>query len=187
MKKIFLLCFLSLSIFANAEHMKFKGVEINGSMKSFVKQMEEKGFTKVSDEGIGMMIGKFTGQDVALGIYETPMSKQVSRVMVMYYGALINESWDIISNQYHTLKGNLTEKYGKPTDVIEKFEYPYSEKDHPLFAFKQEKAEYKTRFEAPNGGVTLMIIQNQGHVCTAILYWDKENEDKWATEVQDDL
>lgn len=188
MKRTFaFIAFAMSALFVMAEgHMTFKGVEINGSVSSVVKQLEEKEFTKISEEkGMAMMYGKFTGQDVGLGIYATPVSKTVSRIGVIYPNE--SDTWTLVSSQYEGLKERLTKKYGEPTEVIEKFQYPYSENSHPLIAFKLEKAEYKTRFEAENGGVTLSILYNQGQTVVVLLYWDKENEAKMESELEDEL
>lgn len=188
MKKLFFFlaaALVSVSVLAEG-HMKFKGVEITGKLPEVVKQLTDKGYTKVSqDKDYVAMYGSFTGQNVVLGVYATPISKTVSRIAVIYPEG--GDSWTILSNQYEGLKERLTNKYGEPSEVIEKFEYPYSPTSHPLMAFELEKATYKTRFLTDNGGVTLSIIHYQMTTAVCLLYWDKENEDIMTAELEDEL
>ena len=188
MKKLFLLiaaALMTVSVMAEG-HMKFKGVEITGKLPDIVKQLTDKGYTKVSqDKDYVAMYGSFTGQNVVLGVYATPISKTVSRIAVLYPEG--GDSWTILSNQYEGLKERLTNKYGEPSEVLEKFEYPYSPTSHPLLAFELEKATYRTRFLTENGGVTLSIIHYQMTTAVCLLYWDKENEDKMTAEMEDEL
>lgn len=181
----FAFIFSALLIMAEG-HMTFKGVEIDGKLPDVVKQLEGKGYTKVSMEnGIAMMLGTFTGQSVMLGVYTTPVTKTVSRITVIYPEG--ENSWTILSNQYEGLKERLTNKYGEPDEVIEKFDYPYSITNHPLMAFELEKATYRTHFKSGNGGVTLSIIHYQMVTAVCLLYWDKENEAKMNAELEDEL
>ena len=188
MKKLFLLLvasFVMLNVMAEG-HMKFKGVEIDGQLPVVVKQLEKQGFITVSaDKDLATLAGTFTGQNVIIGVYATPISKTVNRIAVIY--PEIGDSWIILSGQYEGLKERLTNKYGEPSEVIEKFEFPYSPTNHPLMAFELEKATYKTRFLTDNGGVTLSIFHYQSTTVVCLLYWDKENEDKLSAEMEDDL
>ena len=188
MKKLFLLfaaALMTVSVMAEG-HMKFKGIEITGKLPDIVKQLTDKGYTKVSqDKDYVAMYGSFTGQNVVLAVYATPISKTVSRIAVIYPEG--GDSWTILSNQYEGLKERLTNKYGEPSEVLEKFESPYSPTSLPLMAFELEKATYKTRFRTENGGVTLSIIHYQTTTAVCLVYWDKENEDKMTAELEDEL
>ena len=187
MRKFILAALIAVTTLANAQgHMTFKGVEINGKAADVVKQLENKGFEKVSQEnGVSLLTGTFTGQQVIVGVISTPISKTVSRIAVMYPTG--GDSWTIVSNQYEGLKERLTNKYGEPDEVIEKFETPYSPTSFPLQAFQLEKATYRTRFKSENGGVTLSILHYKTETVVCLLYWDKENEAKMAAEVEDEL
>lgn len=188
MKKLFILLAASLAMLnMMAEgHMKFKGIEIDGKLPIVVKQLEEKGYTKVSeDQEYVALYGTFTGQNVIIGVYATPISRTVNRIAVIYLEN--GDSWTILSGQYEGLKERLTNKYGEPSEVIEKFEYPYSPTESPLLAFGTDKATYKTRFITDNGGVTLSIIHYQMTTVVCLLYWDKANEDKLTAEMEDEL
>ena len=187
MKKIFLAIILFAATLVNAQgHMTFKGIEINGSLQDVAKQLESKGFTKVSiEKDVASFVGTFTGQNVLIGAYATPISKTVSRIAVIYPEG--GDSWTILSNQYEGLKERLTSKYGEPDEVTEKFDYPYSTSSYPLLAFEMEKALYRTRFKTENGGVTLSIIHYQTATAVCLLYWDKENEAKMDAELEDEL
>lgn len=188
MKRLFFILFavlLTASVMADG-HMKFKGIEIDGKLPVVVKQLEEKGYVKVSeDKEYVALYGTFTGQNAVIGVYATPISKTVSRIAVIYPES--GESWMILSGQYEGLKDRLTNKYGEPSEVIENFEYPYSPTEYPLQAFQLEKATYKTRFITENGGVTLSIIHYQMTTAVCLIYWDKTNEDKLSAEMEDEL
>ena len=187
MRKILLLILMTVALFVNAQgHMTFKGIEIDGTVPEMVKKLEGKGYTKLPQMGeVTMLTGTFTGQDVMLGLYTTPVTKTVYGIMVIYMDNA--DSWALLSGKYEGLKERLTSKYGEPDEVIEKFDWPYSQSSSPLYALRNEHATYKTRFKTDNGGVTLSIIPNQSVLTVGLFYWDKENFAKNSAEVEDEL
>ena len=64
-------------------HMKFKGVEIDGTPKEFVQKMKNKGFTYVkNDEGTELMMGDFAGEkNCIIGIVSS--NNKVAKVGVI--------------------------------------------------------------------------------------------------------
>ena len=58
------LIFGSLISFAQSEHLKFKGVPIDGTLKEFTSKLEQKGFITLSRENNSVtMNGPFAGHD----------------------------------------------------------------------------------------------------------------------------
>lgn len=182
-----LVAILAFTSFAQ-EHMTFKGIELNGTASAMAKKLEGQGFSKYEAlKDVEVLSGKFTGQDVFLGIYSTPVSKVVCRVAVIYVNCMLADSWMVLSDQYESLKEMLTKKYGSPDEVIEEFKSPYSVQNSPLQAFKFEKATYKTRYKTENGGITLSISGFKSYITVILLYWDKQNEDLMEAELESDL
>lgn len=95
MKRVIsILFFAAISIFAMAQHMKFMGLPIDGTIDQFGKQLTSKGFTKsISDSRAGYWSynGSFNEKKVQLGVqYNIPTNKVFS-VQVTY---LCSDSMD---------------------------------------------------------------------------------------------
>ena len=95
-----------------------------------------------------------------LQVYGTPKTDLVYAISVLieYPTAKFgNNSWENVKKTYLLRKDNLTKEYGKPFQVVEKFQSPYSETNKPIEAFLKEKAEYYCWFENEFGMVGLGI------------------------------
>ena len=99
------------------EHLKFKGIPIEGSMKSFCQKLETKGFSKaVSDANSTIFRGDFAGSNATIGVVSDDDGENVSSVIVMFDGS---DEWKVLLNTYNYYKDLYTRKYGDPTEVIE--------------------------------------------------------------------
>ncbi|MDO4993822.1 MAG: hypothetical protein Q4E32_02325 [Bacteroidales bacterium] len=112
MKKSFVALFvltLSLSAFAQneSEHLKFMGIPIDGTMKSFINKLLEKELQYVTtlDDGSVVLTGRFSGNNDCL-FYVYPVQNQDK---VRQVGVIIRtlDSWLTLSTTYYKLKNNL--------------------------------------------------------------------------------
>ena len=189
MKKLLFL-FAAILMTANvmAEgHMKFKGIEIDGTLPAFVSAMKQQKFNLIQqDADVAVMRGVFNGRKAYLYIYTTASSHKVYSAVVMFEES--GDEWSTIWNLYSTYKDRLQTKYGFPTNQIEENRCSYSQ-DDPLFSIKQDKAEYKTIYEGDGGNVFVAIV-NLSYplgVQVSIGYLDAKNFALNEAEVIEDL
>ena len=93
------------------EHLKFMGIPIDGSPKSFANQLKSKGFTfdSSSNPDSIWMKGTFAGiSDSNVLIYKSPSSANVYKVRVVFPG---QDSWTQIEIRYNRFKDWLSQKY----------------------------------------------------------------------------
>lgn len=115
MKKLFFTFVLLLAAIAMGaqEHLSFKGIPIDGSVKDFCEQLKAKGFTYVSSENNYMLFeGDFTGQNVHVGVASADGGESVFAVGVIFEP---NGEWKELVKIYDHYKDLYTRKYGKPT------------------------------------------------------------------------
>ena len=188
MKKLFI--FLAAAVIAASAmaegHMKFKGVEIDGKVRTFVAALEKQNLKTVTvTEETAILTGMFNGQDSYIYVYATPTSHTVYQVVVVFTVSGIE--WSQIWNFYTTYKERLRKKYGEPYNQIEENRCSYSQ-DDPLFALRQDQAEYKTMFNGEGGSVGVGIIHIPvlgDQVC--LHYLDAQNNDLNENEILKDL
>lgn len=93
------------------EHLKFMGIPIDGSPKSFANKLKSRGFTledSLSPDVI-WMTGTFAGiSDSYVFIHKSPFSANVYKVRVAFPG---QDSWSEIENRYNRFKDWLSQKY----------------------------------------------------------------------------
>lgn len=100
------------------EHLSFKGIPIEGSIKEFCKKLEAKGFTSMgSEQNVEVFIGDFTGREATIGVAATDDGENVFSVIVFFDAS---KEWNILVNTYNYYKDLYTRKYGKPTMTKEK-------------------------------------------------------------------
>lgn len=194
MKKIILsltVMLMSLSTFAQAEspHLSFKGVPIDGTLDEYVQKMKRKGFDYLgTEDGIAILTGDFAAyKGCTVGVATLKQKDLVSKITVIFPNC---ETWAGLSNNYFSLKEMLTEKYGKPAEVTEKFQ-SYSEPrddNSRMYEVKMDRCKYVTIFETPKGDIQLYIGHNSMMSCYVMLsYFDKVNGDVVRSQAMDDL
>lgn len=101
----------SQSLPKTTEHLKFMGIPIDGSPKSFANQLKSKGFTldSSSTPDIIWMTGTFAGiSDSNILIYKSPSSANVYKVRVVFPR---QDTWTQIEIRYNRFKDWLSQKY----------------------------------------------------------------------------
>lgn len=190
MKKYFLLLFLLLSTFIYAQevdtHLKFKGIEITGSIDYFVEQLKKEGYELSRQSGdYATLTGKFANSNCSVIVYTTPKSKQVYAVIVLYDEA---SSWSSLKLDYLNFKKLLTQKYQVTPRSSETFVSPYYEGDgYELQATKNSKCFYYSIYDVAHGEIRLAIVNKRIN----IMYTDSSgnliNEREEKADALDDL
>src|SRR5690606_41600959 len=110
------------------EHMTFKGVPIDGTLNEFVSKMKNSGFNHIGIEnGIGVLKGDFAGyKGCIVGVATLKQKDLVSKITVIFPES---DTWSCLSSDYFYLIVLLTEKYGEPCEVVEKFDTRFELRD----------------------------------------------------------
>jgi len=111
---------LTLTSFAQTEHMKFMGIPIDGSLKSFCSQLKKKGFDrdpydKTIPKDSRIFIGEFAGYNSKFFVYSDAKSNNVHTVIVH----IPSYEEDVALSIYNNLKQMLIEKYSEDVGVKE--------------------------------------------------------------------
>lgn len=183
--------FFTLTIFAQTEspHLSFKGVPIDGTLNQYVQKMKQKGFDYLgTEDGIALLSGDFAAyKGCIVGVATLKQKDLVSKITVMFPNC---ETWSSLANNYYSLKEMLTEKYGKPADVTEKFQsyFEPSDDNSRMHEVRMDRCKYITTYETPKGKIQLYINHNSVMNCFVLLsYIDKINGDVIRAKAMEDL
>lgn len=193
MKKIVVTLFLLMSftlIFAqSSEHLKFKGVPIDGTLSEYVSKMKQAGFQLVgTDDGVALLEGEFAGYRGCLIAVSTLKSVNVVNTIGVVFPA--RENWSSLEGDYEHLKSMLTEKYGEPSDVVEKFQgYGDPQTDQEKWInIMTDNYTWYTIFETENGDIQLSLEKGDyGEYFVLLKYFDKINTEAVRSAAMEDL
>lgn len=196
MKKIiatlsFLMILMSSSFAQSSEHLKFKGVPIDGTLNEYVNKMEQAGFVlEETEDGVALLSGEFAGySDCIVGVKTLQKLNLVHEIIVLFPP---QDRWAGLSYDYERLKTMLTKKYGEPDECMEKFNassYTTSDDNGKMFHVKMNNCKYHSVFNTDNGSITLMI-SNEGYdnSCRVkLFYFDKKNSEIFDDAAMEDL
>lgn len=147
------------------EHMKFKGVPMEGTLQTFTNKLKAKGFTPFGvQDGVSLLKGDFAGYKDCTVVAVADKSGMICKVTVVFPTM---DKWGDLEQCYSRYKSMLSEKYGDPKDCVEKFQNDYINDD--------------------NGKIQLEIT-HQNFTCFVVLsYFDNANQEKLRQQVMDDL
>ncbi|MBS1641587.1 MAG: hypothetical protein JSR11_03830 [Bacteroidetes bacterium] len=197
MKKIFsslLFAVMVMTGFAQvkqdtSQHLTFKGVPLDGTLNEYVSKMKKSGFIHLSTtDGTAILNGDFAGyKDCHVGVSTLKQKDLVYKIAVIFPN---KDTWSTLSGNYFDLKNMLTEKYGKPSEVVEKFD-GYSqprEDDDKMYKVKFDNCKYYAIWETDKGDIQLSIAHNSVTSCFVTLaYFDKINGNIIKSSAKDDL
>lgn len=193
MKKIvvtlFLLMSFTLTFAQSSEHLKFKGVPIDGTLNEYVSKMKQAGFQLVgTDDGVALLEGEFAGYRGCLIAVSTLKSVNVVNAIGVVFPA--REDWSSLEGDYEHLKSMLTTKYGEPADVVEKFQgysTPRTNNDK-LHELLMDRCTWYTIFETENGDIQLSLEKGDyGEYFVLLKYFDKINTEAVRSAAMEDL
>lgn len=147
MKRLFLSLLISVCTLCMAQtnHMKFKGIPMEGTVESFVKKLEAKGCKYIDlTNGEAVLKGDFSAfRDCYIFVMSAPHKNEVHTVGV---NMPERETWEAVSIDYFGLKTLLTQKYGTP-ECTEEFEGEEPPTDFSkLFALLHDECKYVSTY-----------------------------------------
>lgn len=188
---IFLIAFNAYSQSANdsSKHLNFKGVPLDGTLDQFVSKMKQGGFTHVStNEGVAVLQGDFAGyKGCFIGVSTQKQKDFVYKISVVFPD---RETWSTLSGDYFELKQLLTEKYGTPTTIVEKFDRESSSRDDrsKMNEVEFDRCKYYSVWNTEKGEIQLSIDHRSILSCyVGLNYFDKINGDTMRKKALDDL
>ena len=192
MKKIiatlsFLMILISSSFAQNSEHLKFKGVPIDGTLNEYVSKMKQAGFVlEGTEDGVALLSGEFAGYSDCKTLQKLDL---VHEIVVLFPS---QDKWAGLSYDYERLKTMLTKKYGKPDECEERFNassYMIEDDNDKMCQVRMNNCKYHSVFNTDNGSITLMI-SNEGYdnSCRVkLFYGDKINSEIFDEAAMEDL
>jgi len=189
MKKIAitLIAFLTTIASYAQTHLAFKGVPIDGKLSDYVLKMKQNGFVQLETQnGVAMLKGDFASyKDCIIGVSTLKDKDLVSKIAVIFP---VQETWSSLSSNYFNLKELLTEKYGQPSESVEKFS-SYEPKDDggKMSYVHLDNCKYITTYKTDNGSIQLSINNNDYKAFVALAYVDKINGNIIRAKAKEDL
>lgn len=172
---------------AQTNHMKFKGIPIDGTLNSFVQKLKDKGYTFIEQkDGVAILEGEFAAtKGCTICVARFSDRDQVNIVAVIFPE---EETWNGITKVYYTLKDMLKEKYGTP-ECIEEFSDREPSSDFLKFlAILKDECHYMSEFSCENGMIQLTMIKlDYNTASVALKYIDNANADETRKKIMDDL
>ena len=197
MRKTLFALFLTFTFFISlaqtnadsSKHLTFKNVPIDGTLDQYVSKMKQNGFKLLSTEdGVAMFQGDFAGyKECYVGVSTLKQNDLVYKIGVLFPE---KNTWSTLSGNYFDLKQMLTEKYGKPSDVVEKFDKRFEPRDDAskMYEVKLDRCKYISIWETDKGEIQLSIDHNDVTSCfVKLAYFDKINSAIIKKQALDDL
>ena len=189
MKKIMtslIVTFIAMSSFAQIQssaHLTFKGVPIDGSLNEYVSKMKQNGFTLIrTEDEVAILNGDFAAyKNCIVGVATLKQKDLVSKIE--------SDTWALLSSNYFSLKDMLTEKYGKPSECVEKFQtgYGIDDDNSKMHEVKMNRFKYFTTYETERGSIQLSIETREMSCYVMLAYYDKINGGIIKAKAIDDL
>lgn len=191
MKKLFALivCItLVCGVKAQDQHLSFKGVPINGTLKEYTNAMVKAGFKfEGTEDGLSILSGDFAGfKGCYVGVSTLKNCDVVSHIAVLFPE---KETWSALLGDYEHLKDLLTTKYGEPEQNIERFNDRHYSDNSKIYAVNNGELEWYTIFSTDLGDIELTLVGGTvGYKARVRLsYWDAKNSATVRQNALDDL
>lgn len=188
MKRILVIMTMSLVMIGAyaQEHLSFKGIPVEGSMKTFCKKLESKGFTAIGSQGIlTLFTGEFTGREVCVGVMSTNDGKNVLSAGVLFPAS---GEWQDLVSAYNYYKNLYERKYGKPLSCIENNPAQGDSNAALMGEVHNGTAEYVSIWKIADGSIVLKIEKSnfyEGQVM--ISYMNNGNIESKLKQDMDDI
>jgi len=172
----------------SSKHLTFKGVPINGTLAEYVLKMKKNGFIhKGTKDDIAILEGDFASYNKCIvGVSTIKQMDLVSKIAVLFPDL---DTWSSLSSNYYDLKELLTEKYGKSSESVEKFQsYTPEDDGSKIIQVKLGACKYYTNYETEKGTIQLSIEHESVTRCfIKLVYFDKINSESLKKQALDDL
>ena len=173
----------------SSSHLTFKAIPLDGTLDQYVSRMKQSGFKHLgTKDGIATLQGDFAGyKDCYVGVSTLKQKDLVHKIAVLFPE---KDTWSPLSSIYFNLKQLLTEKYGTPSDVVEKFD-SYSEPTDDgarMHELKMDRCKYYSTWATTKGEIQLSISHEGLTNCfVTLMYFDKINSAAIKRQAIDDL
>lgn len=174
---------------SESEHLTFKGVPIDGTLSQYVNKMKAAGFSYLGEEdGTALLSGDFAGfKGCTIGVSTLKNVNVVSQIAVIFPE---REDWSLLERDYNNLKALLTEKYGEPAEVVERFDRKHFADDNSrkMLELSMDRCTWFTTFSTEKGNIQLSLIKYSYSSGAVLLkYFDRINGDRVRSSAMDDL
>ena len=188
MRNLVLSLLLSICAICSAQsnHMKFKGIPMDGTLQTFTNQLKAKGYTPIgTQDGVSLLEGEFAGyKNCTIGAV-ADKSGMICKVSVFFPEM---DRWGELEKCYNNYKSMLTEKYGEPSLCVERFDNSYVDDDNSRFhELRMDRCKYYTVFTCENGDIQLEITHQSMRCFVMLSYFDNANQEKLKKQIMDDL
>lgn len=188
-----LILFISTISFAQntiTEHLSFKGTPVDGSLSEFVSKMKQSGFDlERSESSTTTLSGDFAGYKECFVEVSTLKQKDLVYKIVVTFPA--KDTWAGLFENYSNLKEMLTEKYGKASEIVEKFDEQGSqERDDrtKMYYVKLDNCKYYSIWQTEKGRIELSIANKRLQKSfVQVSYLDKANANIIRDKAKEDL
>ncbi len=179
---------LAVSAFAQDQHLKFKGIPIDGPLNSFVSSLKSQGFISLwIQDGIASLSGTFAGYPQS-NVIVVSTNDVVWKVIVTLPE---QDTWASVKQRYEEFKVSFETKYKVKPESEETFPgYPNEGSGVEYLAFSDERATWASLFIIPNGYAQLSIkssIANSTKLQVWIEYYDLLNSDVRERATMEDI
>jgi hypothetical protein len=161
------------------QHLMFRTLPIDGNLKSAVKEVKKWGFMGMKIKNVAALVGTLDGEDVMVTLVATPETNTLFSATIIYEGL---KQWEEAMAKYQTINASMTAQYGEPTEVISKWEPPYSIDNNPIQAFKESKANYGCTYTAQGGTIAVNMVYIENKICVLVAYIDEQNASLYKAE-----
>ena len=190
MKRLFIIlaaAVMAVSMMAE-NHLKCKGVEIDGSPQVFAEKLAAKGFEYLGDkDGTPILKGTFAGYSDCIIMIVAKDGRTTYRVGVTFPEC---DTWELLYNNYVTIKEMLATKYGKPVSDVEEWQGLGSEPrddNRKMHELRMNRLKMSASFVVPNGAITVEMLNSLMHCQVMLIYSDAINNTAAIQHAIDDL
>ena len=183
----FTFCVLSTFGQTASEHLKFKGIPIDGTLESFVGKLKKKGYKEYyRKENFVVLEGEFAGyKGCLIAIGNSKDLDLVHKVIVNFPSC---DNRNTCYDMYVKIKNMLTEKHGSPAVEEENFKGMDPSDDFLKYTYtKQGYCNYYAEFYLGNGGKKISIDSWDNGIKVCLAYFDFANEVIYDKKMMDDL
>ncbi len=191
MKKLIttFVCLIIAGIIMAQEHLTFKGVPINGTLKQYTDALAKKGFKyEGMEDGVAILSGDFAGYKNCYVCVSTLKNFDVvSQISVLFPETVF---WTTLIEDYENLKSLLNVKYGDPKSNEEGFTKYYGDDDDlKKIAVFDGEIEWYAVYGTELGDIELTLAGGSfvNKVRVKLSYYDKINSNRVRQAAIDDL
>lgn len=173
---VFALCAIGLSSAQEPEHLKFKGIPIEGSIDDFGRKLVAEGFSQIAKNAYK---GKFMRSDCTVVLVAAD-NGMIWRVAIAFGDV---KTWSTLRSSFEGYVDLYKEKYGQPTKITKTFTGYYADlvRSNPnvaMSAIDDDACNYNAYWKLKQGSIDMSIVKGKSYRSGAIIitYTDDTNK-----------